>query len=111
MHHFLLPLSYEEFITWYRLGTKRISRNLLHKVAVRKHGDIKPDGKVVKGVMADLPDYEDDWQVLLVQLELDAAPRGKKLRNPLSASFRRSGPSSRSVNEDIGYWQPSWMRK
>jgi hypothetical protein len=89
MHHFLLPLSYEEFITWYRLGTKRISRNLLHKVAVRKHGDIKRDGTVVERVMADLPDYEDDWQVLLVQLELDAAPRGKKTQEPIECELSK----------------------
>jgi len=89
MHHYLLPLSYEEFITWYRLGTKRISRTLLHKVAVREHGEIKPDGEVVKGLMADLPDYEDDWQVLLVQLELDAAPRGKKTQEPIECELSK----------------------
>lgn len=86
MHH-LLPLSYDEFITWYRLGTKRIPRTRLHKVTVRKHGDIKRDGTVVERVMADLPDYEDDWQVLLVQLELDAAPRGTKAQDPIECEL------------------------
>jgi len=82
--HYLLPLSYDEFITWYRLGTKRIPPTRLCKVKVSKDGDIKPDGKVVKRVMTDLPDYEDDWQVLLIQLELGGGNLPKHIECALS---------------------------
>lgn len=82
--HYLLPLSYDEFITWYRLGTKRIPPTRLRKVKVSKDGEIKPDGRVIKGVMTDLPDYEDDWQVLLIQLELGGGNLPKHIECALS---------------------------
>ncbi|HCF57160.1 MAG TPA: hypothetical protein DFS52_04065, partial [Myxococcales bacterium] len=62
--HYLLSLSYDEFITWYRLGTKRVPSSRLLKVKVRGGAEVVRDGALVRRVMDALPDHEDDWQVL-----------------------------------------------
>jgi len=75
--HYLLSLSYDEFTTWYRLGTKRVPSSRLLKVKVRGGAEVVRDGALVRRVMDALPDHEDDWQVLLVLLEgLERKPRG-----------------------------------
>jgi hypothetical protein len=75
--HYLLSLSYDEFITWYRLGTKRVPSSRLLKVKVSGGPEVVRDGALVRRVMEALPDHEDDWQVLLILLEgLERKPRG-----------------------------------
>lgn len=76
---YLLPLHYNEFLTWYRLGSNRILRARLIPVERSPDGSLLMDDRTTEQVVGALPAYEDDWEVLVVLLSHGPAGRDHEI--------------------------------
>lgn len=68
MENYLLPLHYNEFLTWYRLGSNRVLSARLIPVECSADGHPMMNDVTTAQVVDALPAYEDDWEVLVVLL-------------------------------------------
>ena len=67
---YLLPLHYNEFLTWYRLGSNHVLSSRLIPVDC-SDGQPIMDNRTTERVVDALPAYEDDWEVLILLLSHD----------------------------------------
>ena len=77
MHHYLLALSFNEFLDWYNRRTKAILGLRFIPVHV-KGGVIEVDPTWEEWLMKSVPDYDDDFQVLFALVGLNSAPKKYK---------------------------------
>ncbi len=68
---YFIAVEYSEFITWYRLGAKRILRQRLVEARFEDSRSSLLATETQKALLDSIPEYEDDWQIIICQVGLD----------------------------------------
>ncbi len=97
---FLLPITYSGFIDWYNRRRKKYSGMDFIPVPNDSGGEKRPEGEWMERMMEIIPEYDEDFQVIIALISSEREKKFQKNEDDTYAPyFQRLDILSRTAKE------------